>query len=142
MKRGVTLTYLIGEPALENKLREILTKEGYRVEPKPKSRHEVDIVAYKGGRTYVIEVEGNRKPKEEISLTNSQKYTHFLRAVGQLCLRMDIYPDCQYVLALPDDEYYLEKVSKTAVAFCKLGIYVYVLDQNGIKDKLTFGLSK
>lgn len=71
----------------------------------------VDVTAFKDGKNYYVEVEGNTKPDGK-PLTTSQKYTHLLRAIGQVCLRMNDDANGVFELVLAEDRYYREKVGK------------------------------
>ncbi|GAI41423.1 unnamed protein product, partial [marine sediment metagenome] len=126
------LGMLLREIEVENKIREYLQQNGFSVEPRTR-RQGPDILAKKDGKYCCVEVEGNMKPKEERSLAPSQKYTHYFRAIGQLALRISEYPNSTYILGLPKDEYYQDKVSKTKVALEKLVIKVYFVTERGIE---------
>jgi hypothetical protein len=122
---------LLREIEVENILRESLKKDGFTVVPRVREQG-VDIIARKNNVSYYIEVEGNKKPDGIRPLTTSQKYTHYFRAIGQLAFRISEYLDGEFILALPEDEYYREKVNKTLPAFRKLGVVVYFVTENNI----------
>jgi len=92
-----------------------------------KTQHGVDIEATdESGTPYFIEVEGNKKPDGR-PLTSSQKYTHFLRAVGQICIRME--QDGVYALGLPFDTLYGEYLQRILYARKLLDLKVCSLSQ-------------
>jgi len=130
--------FLLREIEVENIVRETLLKDGFSVFPR-KGIHGVDIEARKNDVSYYIEVEGNKKPISEdnpegnLPLTSSQKYTHYFRAIGQLALRISEYVDGEFILALPEDEYYRKKVNATLPALRKLGVAVYFVTDNGFE---------
>jgi len=125
-------TVLLREIEVENIVREILRKDGFSVDQRIGPRG-VDIVARKNDVPYYIEVEGNKKPDGINPLTTSQKYTHYFRAIGQLVFRISEFTDGEFILALPEDEYYRDKVSKTLPAFRKLGVKVYFVTDSGLE---------
>ena len=94
----------------------------------------VDVTASKNGKKYYVEVEGNTKPDGN-PLTSSQKYTHILRAVGQICLRMNDDPHGIYEIVLAEDPYYRKEIDKLKVGLAKLGVSTYFVDSNGIHRK-------
>ena len=122
---------LLREIEVENIIREFLKKDDFSVVPRVRAQG-VDIVARKNNIQYYVEVEGNKKPDGISPLTTTQKYTHYFRAIGQLAFRISEYTDGQFILALPDDEYYRDKVNKTMPAFRKLGIVVYFVTKEGL----------
>jgi hypothetical protein len=122
---------LLREIEVENIVRKILSNDGFSVVPRVREQG-VDIVARKNEVQYYIEVEGNKKPDGVNPLTTTQKYTHYFRAIGQLAFRISEYLDGEFILALPEDEYYREKVNKTLPAFRKLGVVVYFVTENNI----------
>jgi len=131
-------TVLLREIEVENIVRETLRKDGFSVFPRIRAQG-VDIEARKNNVFYYIEVEGNKKPKSkknpkgDLPLTSSQKYTHYLRAIGQLTMRISKYVDGKFILALAEDEYYRKKVSDTLPALRKLGVVVYFVSDNGME---------
>ncbi len=123
---------LLREIEVENIVRKILADDGFLVTTRVRKQG-VDIIAKKDDTSYYIEVEGNKKPKGGLPLTTSQKYTHYFRAIGQLAFRISEYNNGKFILALPEDEYYREKVTKTLPAFRKLGVDVYFVTDNGLE---------
>jgi len=123
---------LLREIEVENIVREFLKKDGFAVAPRVRAQG-VDIVARKNNVSYYIEVEGNKKPDGIRPLTTTQKYTHYFRAIGQLAFRISEYSGGQFILALPEDEYYRDKVNKTMPAFRKLGVIVYFVTTDGLE---------
>jgi Holliday junction resolvase len=123
---------LLREIEVENILRESLKKDGFTVVPRVREQG-VDIIARKNNVSYYIEVEGNKKPDGIRPLTTSQKYTHYFRAIGQLAFRISEYSEGQFILALPEDKYYQDKVDKTMPAFRKLGVIVYFVTTDGLE---------
>ena len=117
------------ECEVEDWIRSYLKNIGFEVKERA-GAHGVDITASKDGRDYYIEVEGNSKPDGR-PLTSSQKYTHLLRAVGQLCLRLHDNPEAVLGLALPEDDYYRKKVDELQTALKRLGVTVYIIDSDG-----------
>lgn len=113
---------LFSELDVEKAIRRYLANNGFDVEERARS-HGVDILAHKKGKTYYIEVEGNKKPNGH-SFTPSQKYTHLLRVVGQICLRMEDNPKGMFLIGLPEDEYYTSGVKKLKTAMKRLGVTV------------------
>ena len=75
------------ESQVEGLLRKHLKDHGYEVKERT-SKHGVDVAAFKDGKNYYVEIEGNTKRNGKPMVT-SQKYTHLLRALGQICLRMN-----------------------------------------------------
>lgn len=118
------------ESEVEEKVRKHLKKQGFTVITRTKI-HGVDIQATKEGKSYYFEVEGDTKPNGE-PLTSSQKYTHLLRSVGQICLRMNADPEGVFCLAFPEDEYYEKKIEKLKLPLKKLSVHVYSVKVNGI----------
>ena len=117
------------EAEVEEIVRKHLKEQGFTVLERTKKQG-VDIQAIKDGKNYYVEVEGNTKPNGK-PLTASQKYTHLLRAIGQICLRMNTDPEGVFYLALPEDEYYEEKVDKLQTSLKKLGVATYFVDSSG-----------
>lgn len=117
------------EAEVEERVRKHLKEQGFTVLERTKKQG-VDIQAIKGGRNYYVEVEGNTKP-DGTPLTASQKYTHLLRAIGQICLRMNDDPEGVFYLALPEDKYYKEKLDKLQLPLRKLGVLIYSVELNG-----------
>jgi hypothetical protein len=117
------------EKDVEVALRKHLKEHGYTVKEKA-GIHGVDIVASKNGKNYYVEVEGNTNRRGN-PMTTSQKYTHLLRAVGQICLRMNDEPDGTHELVLAEDEYYRKKATELQISLKKLGVETYFLDSNG-----------
>jgi hypothetical protein len=117
------------ESEVEEMLRRHLKEHGFTLGERTR-RQGVDVTAFKGGKTYYVEVEGNIKPDGK-PLTSSQKYTHLLRAVGQICLRMNDDRNGVFQLVLAEDHYYREKVGKLQTALKKLGVETYFVDSNG-----------
>jgi len=116
---------LFREHEVEAIIRDYLHLKG--VEVISKELHGADIRGEdKSGQRYVIEVEGNQKPDSR-PLDKSQKYTHFRRAIGQICSRMRD-DSAIYVVGLPVDVDYINDVHATSLARMKLGLYVYFVD--------------
>jgi hypothetical protein len=117
----------------ESEVEEILTRHlkehGFTLRERT-GKQGVDVTTFKDGKTYYAEVEGNTKPDGK-PLTTSQKYTHLLRAVGQICLRMNDDPNGVFGLVLAEDEYYREKVNKLQVSLKKLSVKAYFVTSNG-----------
>jgi hypothetical protein len=118
------------ESEVEEILRKHLKEHGYTVKERT-SEHGVDVTAFKNNKAFYVEVEGNTKPDGK-PLTTSQKYTHLLRAVGQICLRMNDDPNGVYEVVLPDDPYYRKKIGKLQIALNKLCVATYFVDEKGI----------
>ena len=131
------MSLLPKESEVEEKMREHLRDLDFEVKERT-ATHGVDIAASINGRDHYIEVEGNTKP-DGGPLTSSQKYTHLLRAVGQLCLRLHDNPDAALGLALPEDEYYRNKVDKLQTALKRLNVTVYFVDSDGRVEKRVCG---
>jgi hypothetical protein len=117
------------EADVEKTLRKHLKEHGYVVKDR-EGMHGVDIVATKDNKNYYVEAEGNIK-RDGNPMTSSQKYTHLLRAVGQICLRMNDDPHGIYELVLAEDEYYRRKITRLQAALKKLNVATYFLDSNG-----------
>ena len=117
------------EAEVENAMRRYLSNHGFTVKERP-TAHGVDIEASRGEKVHFIEVEGNSK-RNGSPLDPSQKYTHLLRAVGQLCLRLNDAPDAILWLVLPEDEYYMRKVAELRNGFQRLGVTVYFVRTDG-----------
>lgn len=122
------------ESEVEEMLRKHLKEHGFAVRERT-GLHGVDIMASKGEKNYYVEVEGNTKPNGN-PLTTSQKYTHLLRAIGQICLRMNDDPNGVFELVLAEDDYYREKIEKLRIALEKLRVTTYFAESNG---KITDG---
>ena len=121
---------LLSEKETEILIRRYLSSNKFKVRER-KTQHGVDIEATdESGTPYFIEVEGNKKP-DGTPLTSTQKYTHFLRAFGQICMRMD--KEGVYALGLPFDKLYSKYLRKTLKAKHLLGLKVYVVYPNEIK---------
>jgi hypothetical protein len=117
------------ESQVEEILRKHLKDHGYAVKERT-SKHGVDVVVFKDGKNYYVEIEGNTKPDGE-PLTASQKYTHLLRAVGQICFRMNDDPNGVYEIVLAEDEYYRKKIEALHITLKKLGVTTYFVDSKG-----------
>ena len=115
------------EVQVEELLRKHLKENGYTVKERT-SKHGVDVTAFKDGKTYYVEVEGNTKPDGN-SLTTSQKYTHLLRAVGQICWRMNDDPNGLYEIVLAEDPYYRRKIDELQTALKKLDVTTYFVNE-------------
>jgi len=104
----------------------------FTVKTNPGHKRGVDIKAITTrGELHFIEAEGNAKPSGE-RLTSTQMYTHYYRAIGQICMRMtENEGRGDYALALPDDLYYKKKVKETIFGLKKLGIGIYWVTENG-----------
>lgn len=125
-------SFLLSELDTENLIRKFLTSKKFTVKER-KTPHGVDIeAADRSGTLYFIEVEGNKKPDGR-PLTSRQKYTHFLRAIGQICMRME--KDGVYALGLPYDTYYCKYLQKTVKARLLLSLKIIMVYPNEIKIK-------
>ncbi len=114
------------EYEVEAIIRDYLKSQGIGLVDR-KSPHGVDIQGEDNtGRHYFVEVEGNQKPEGK-PLTTSQKYTHFYRAIGQICLRMTD-GSAIYAIGLPFDDYYVKAVKAIKVARGRLKLHVYFVD--------------
>jgi len=120
------------ESEVEGLLRKHLKDHGYKVEERT-SKHGVDITAFKDAKKYYVEIEGDTKPDGE-PFTTSQKYTHLLRAVGQICLRMNNDPNGVYEIVLAEDPYYREKIDELQIALKRLGVATYFVNE---EDKIS-----
>jgi len=122
--------FLLSEKDTEILIRRYLVSNNFVVKER-KTQHGVDIEALdESGSPYFIEVEGNKKPDGR-PLTSSQKYTHFLRAFGQICMRME--KDGVHALGLPLDALYSKYLRKTLNAKKLLGLKVFVVYPNEIR---------
>jgi hypothetical protein len=122
--------FLLSEKDTEILIRKYLKLKNFNVKDR-KTAHGVDIEAIdEFGISYFIEVEGNKKPDGR-PLTSSQKYTHFMRAIGQICMRMD--KDGVYALGLPFDTLYCDYLRRTLKARHLLGLKTYMVYPNEIK---------
>jgi Holliday junction resolvase-like predicted endonuclease len=118
---------LLNEKEVENRIRDFLKSKGFRVEERNKPQG-IDIVAFDDeNKKYFIEVEGNKKPNGE-SLATNQKYTHFFRAIGQICMRMN--EEGVYALVLPYDKTYLNYIDKIKVAKEKLNLKIFLIEKD------------
>jgi hypothetical protein len=120
---------MLRESEVEEILRKHLEAHGFVVKGRI-GVHGVDVAAFKDGKAFYVEVEGNAKPDGK-SLTTSQKYTHLLRAVGQICLRMKDDPNGVFELVLAEDRYYREKIDELQIALRKLGVETFFIDSKG-----------
>lgn len=109
-----------------------LKEEGYEVLEKNLGKNRgTDLVFAKSNTTLVIEAEGNRKP-DGTALKTDQKYTHLLRAVDQLLLRVPKYGEtASYALALPRDPYYVKKTIEMKIGLKRLGVGIYWVEESG-----------
>lgn len=115
------------EYEVEAIIRDYLQSQGINLVDR-KSPKGVDIQGHdKTGRHYFVEVEGNQKPDGKL-LTTSQKYTHFYRAIGQICRRMRD-DSAIYAIGLPLDDWYEKAVNDIKVARRKLRLHVYFVDR-------------
>lgn len=118
---------LFREHEVEAIIRDYLQSKGVKVAPK--ESHGADIRGEdKTGQCYVVEVEGNQKPDGR-PLDRSQKYTHFRRAIGQICSRM-CDDSAIYAVGVPVDDDYVKDVHATSLARRKLGLHVYLVDSD------------
>lgn len=117
------------EEDVEGMLRKHLKEHGYAVKERT-GEHGVDVTACKDGKIYYVEVEGNINDDGK-PFTTSQKYAHLLKAVGQICLRMNEDPNGVYEIVLAEDGYYREKIDELQVALKKLCVTTYFLDAKG-----------
>lgn len=116
---------LFREYEIENIIRSYLQSQGIRVDRK--KYHGADIQGEdQSGRHYVVEVEGNQKPDGR-PLDKRQKYTHFHRAFGQICSRLND-DSTVYALGLPFEADYIEYVHATNIARRKLDLRLYFVD--------------
>lgn len=116
---------LFREYEIENIIRSYLHAKGIRVAKH--TYHGADIQGEdQSGRQYVVEVEGNRK-QDGSPLDKSQKYTHFHRAFGQICSRLQ-NDSGVYALGLPFDADYIENLHATILARRKLGLQIYLVN--------------
>lgn len=122
--RIVDCMTLLREIEVENLVRKYLIEHKFTVVPK-QGIHGVNITADKNNVSHYIEVIGNKPPRENRPVIESNKYTHYFRTVGQLLLRISEHPDGKFILALPEDVYYRKKVNETMFAFRKLGVVIY-----------------
>jgi hypothetical protein len=123
------LSELPKEKDVEGILRRHLKEHGYDVKERT-SKHGVDVIAFKNGKNYYVEVEGNIKRNGK-PMETSQKYTHLLRAIGQICLRMNDDPNGDYEIVLAEDGYYREKIAMLKTALKKLGVTTYFINEEG-----------
>jgi hypothetical protein len=117
------------EKEVQKLLRKHLEKHGYTVKERP-SEHGVDVTAFKDDKTYYVEVQGNTR-RDGTPFSASQKYTHLLRAVGQVCLRMNKDPSGIYEIVLAEDRYYRGMISELQTALKKLDVTTYFVDSDG-----------
>lgn len=117
------------EAEVEETIRKYLREHGFTIKEGTKKQG-VDVQAIKNNKNYYVEVEGNTKPNGN-PLTASQKYTHLLRAIGEICLRMNDDPEGLFYIALPEDRYYEEKINNLQVSLQKLGVRTYFIGSNG-----------
>jgi len=61
----------------------------------------------------------------------SQKYTHLLRAVGQVCLRMNNDTNGIYEIVLAEDRYYRDLITQLQTGLRKLDVATYFVDSDG-----------
>jgi hypothetical protein len=107
-----------------------LQEKGFEIEKKTLGRKRgVDIKASKNGKSCFFENEGNKRPNQQ-PLRTHQKYTHLLRCVGQICLRMQ--DDGEYYIGLPEDKYYREHIQKLRKALTKLTVKIVWVQENGM----------
>lgn len=120
---------MLKEAEVEGMLRKHLKEHGFGVKERTRKQG-VDLEASRDGKDYYVEVEGDAKP-DGTPLTTSQKYTHLLRAVGQICLRMNDDPNGVYEIVLAEDPYYRKKIDELQIALEKLCVSVYFVDSDG-----------
>jgi len=106
-----------------------LQGEGFEVKKALGRNRGVDIVARKNGKVYYFENEGNERPNKQ-PLKTSQKYTHLLRCVGQICARMK--DEGEYYIGLPEDKYYRQYIEEELRnALRKLKVRIAWVQENG-----------
>jgi hypothetical protein len=88
-----------------------------------KQRQGIDIEAEKQAVNLIIEVEGSQKPDGK-PLTGSQMYTHFYRAIGQVCRRMSKDKNTKYVILIPDHNKYITYVKEMTEAIKRLKLNI------------------
>jgi len=118
---------VMSEIWVENKVRKYLKTHGFDVKKRPTSRG-VDITAYKNGKLYLIEAEGNKTRKNE---DTKQVYSYYLRAFGQLAIRTTEHPSAKCIMALPLNKNYQNKVEQTKRALKLLHFSIYFVDKKG-----------
>jgi hypothetical protein len=125
---------LTKEINLERRLRRHLRAGGYAVQKRIKA-HGPDIVATKDSQTLYVETIGNQKPSGD-PLTSSQKYTHFLRMLGQIVLRLNQpeYRGGNFAIGIPQDSYYCRKLELILPTFRKLRVKVYVCTRGHVNE--------
>lgn len=126
-----TPNVLLTEAEVEKILRSYLKKKGFAVTQRTGAQG-VDIFARsKSSKEWYVEVEGNKRPNGG-PLTTSQKYTHLLRAVGQISTRMTLGSKGFYALGLPADSYYQWMIQKQlSEGVRRLGLTVFWVRTKG-----------
>ena len=112
---------------VENKVRKYLKTHGFDVKKRLTS-HGVDITAYKNGKLYLIEAEGNKTRNNE---DTQQVYSYYTRAFGQLAIRTTKYPNAKCIMALPLRKAYQKKVEETKRALKLLHFSIYFVNKKG-----------
>lgn len=117
---------LLAENEVTAKIEKELTKRGFKIVKVSYGRKKgVDIQCVKDGVTYYFENEGNKKPNGN-PLNHRQKYTHLLRCIGQICLRMQ--NEGRYFIGLPVDEDYKKYTEQLHKALEKLNVKIVWVD--------------
>jgi hypothetical protein len=119
---------ILSEETVEKRLREWLPENGYPIVQPRQGPHGPDIVAENERNKLIIEVQGNKKPSGE-EFTSSQYYTHFRRAVGQICTRMDNEND-EYAVGIPKCNIYEDCVEKIQLARKRLKLRIFIVDRD------------
>jgi hypothetical protein len=130
MARAPVLTKEID---LERRLRR-LQDRGYVVQKRVKV-HGPDIVARKYNRILYVECIGNQKPNGD-PLTTSQRYTHFLRMLGQIILRLNQpeYRGGDFAIGIPQDSYHCRKLQPILPTLRKLRVKTYVCTRDHVSQ--------
>ena len=117
---------MLTEEFVENKTIEYLKSKGYQIDlPLVSTRHGVDIATHFNEKTkkrYLIECKGTPKGK----YPQSQTYSYFVQAIGQLILRSKSESD-KYGLAFPDLPYFrklIEKLPKSSIEILQLDVFI------------------
>jgi hypothetical protein len=102
--------------------------------------HGADIRAAKNGKTLIVEVKGypstvyargERKGQPKPTKPGVQARHWYSHALLDALLRQSEYPAANVVIAFPDFPVFVNLITRTQPALVKLGIGVYVVQENG-----------
>lgn len=130
---------LLREAQVESILRDYFRRRGFQV-PDRKTNTGVDIrLIGRKGREWFVEVEGNAGPDGKPLKSTSARYTHFYRALGQICRRYgEGGMKARYGVGFPWDEVYREYVKSAEIPLALLKTRIFwVMDDGSVRPTRT-----